>query len=517
MTDTPAHTNSTHTEQLLHERNKHMPPVSRLLDDDERNRLLVQQALHLTLDATRLALDAPTHNLLLQLAAQRDLGAAIQALYRGEPVNRSENRPALHMALRAADPGVFLPSQDAAAVRAARDEMMTWARDFGAGYCPRQPEQAVHDIIHIGIGGSDLGARMLADALPNPQCRPRLHFISAPDPHLWQRIVARAKPETSAVIITTKSFRTVETLALAQAARDWMGAANAQRFYAVTSAVEAAAMDFPRDHILPLWEWVGGRFSLWSGAGVMGAIAIGANAYQALLTGAAEMDEHFHHQPLDHNLPLLLALYDYWHHSVQGYPVRGLYVYDQRLRLVPDWLRQLEMESLGKRVKQDGSPLDHHSAAMLVGGSGPDAQHAIFQALHQGTRPWPVELATVAGDDTHHPQLQRLQWASMLAQAEALTHGTRGDTDDPARELPGNCPVLCWSLANLEAETLGAWLAAYEHKVFALACLWQLNPFDQWGVEEGKRIASQLMAAQQPEQLQADATTRRWLKHLNWW
>lgn len=510
------HKNHTHKslDGLLQKHNKQLPDIPRLLQDDRRNQQLVMEQAAFTMDASRLALDLPALNLLSELAHAQQLEKAILALFSGAIVNQSEQRPALHMALRASDAQHLLPGDQAREVIETRHRMLDWAKRFSTGQTPTPAAQAITDIIHIGIGGSDLGSRLLADALPDPQCRPRLHFISAPDPYLWQRLTAALDPRTTAVISTSKSFRTPETLLLTQAAIEWLGADYQKRLFAITSAVDATTeLGIPEAQVLPMWPWVGGRFSLWSAAGLMGAIAIGAPAFSQLLAGAERMDRHFQQQPLPHNLPVRMALLDYWQHSIQNYPVRGMFVYDQRLRLVPDWLRQLEMESLGKQVGQKGELLNHATAPMMIGGSGPDAQHAIFQALHQGTRPWPVELVSVAARSGKHEKLQQLQWASMLAQAQALTHG-RHDVDDPARILPGGRPVTCWLLADLQPATLGAWLAAYEHKVYALSCLWRINAFDQWGVEEGKRIAASLLSNER-DQI-ADPATRQLLKRLHW-
>lgn len=511
---------TTGSHNLLLKHNTHLPDIAQLLREPGRSQRLQHQCLGLHLDARRCSLPGAALATLHRLAEEKRLPDAIHALFSGVAVNQSEQRPALHMALRAASPQQFLPQADADAVLQARHRMLQWAASLHRGELPEtrapSPEpNSVRDLIHIGIGGSDLGARLLANALPDSDCRPRLHFISAPDPYLWQRIIERADRQHSAVIITTKSFSTVETLTLASAARDWLGPEASQRMFAVTAALDKAAEWLPREHILPMWEWTGGRFSLWSCAGIMGAVAIGVAAYTQLLAGAAAMDEHFQHSPASENLPLHMALYDYWLHSVQDYPVRGIYMYDQRLQLVPHWLRQLEMESLGKSVQQNGQAVTGATAAMLVGGSGPDAQHAIFQALHQGTRPWPTELVLVRAKDSPHPELQRLQWASMLAQAQALTHGVH-HPEAPARELPGNRPVLQWVLDDLQPQTLGAWLAAYEHKVYSLACLWGINAFDQWGVEEGKRLARLLMTDAREHSEALDPVTQDWLHRLEW-
>jgi glucose-6-phosphate isomerase len=512
------HTHSAHSSllsQLLQECNKQSANIAQLLTVPARNQQLIHHHLGLRFDATRTNITSHGQKLLTQLAQERTLPQAVKALFNGVLVNQSEQRPALHMALRADDPAALLASDEAQAVQAARDTMLDWARDFNAGHLPGRTERRITDIIHIGIGGSDLGSRMLAKALPDRGCKPRLHFISAPDPYLWQHIVQQAQADTTAVIITTKSFGTPETLALAEVARDWIGDHYRDRFFAVTAAPQAASPLVPTEHILPMWDWIGGRFSVWSCAGIMGAIAIGPEAFRQLLAGAAAMDQHFLQQDVGENLPILMALYDYWHHSVQNYPVRGVFVYDQRLQLVPDWLRQLEMESLGKKIQQDGTPVGQATAPMLVGGSGPDAQHSIFQALHQGTRPWPAEMITVAAHDAPQEKLQRLQWASMLAQAQALTHGV-AYPDHPERQLPGQRPVLTWALDDLQASTLGSWLAAYEHKVYALACLWGINAFDQWGVEEGKRLTRLLMHSTEQQEDTFDASTKAWLDVLKW-
>jgi len=486
-------------------------------DDPNRSAALTLDLLGLHQDASRLALDEAALAALLEYAAACNLRGAIAALFAGQSVNRSEDRPALHMALRDPAGEVGLAPAAAAEVRRVRERMLDLAAHLRRGRLPAGGE--VRHVLHLGIGGSDLGVRLLGRALPAPAAElPEIHFLNVPDPDQWRALRDRLDPRHTVVIVASKSFTTAETRLIADAVLDWLGALRSERAFAVTAAPEAAATQgYAAANTLPLWPWVGGRYSLWSAVGLAAAVAIGPDAFRQLLAGAAAMDRHFATAAPAENLPLRLALYDFWQHRIQGHRARGVYVYDPRLALLPDWLVQLEMESLGKSVDQRGAALTDPAVPLVHGGSGLALQHALYQALHQGVWRWPVELLGVAaGADAGRGILagsDELHLASMLAQAQAFCRGAAHA--DPARALAGGIPVSLWLLDKLDPHTLGALLAAYEHKVFALGVLHGVNPFDQWGVETGKRLARDLLDPAR-RAAAADPQTHRLLRRLGW-
>ncbi len=503
---------------LLRESNNQLlsRPRNTWLDDPARNAALGLDILGLHHDAGRLALDEAALEALLDYAAAGDMQGAIAALFAGEPVNRSEGRPALHMALR--DPATVtgLDPAVAAEVRQVRARLLDLAAHLRRGRLPEGGE--VRHILHLGIGGSDLGVRLLCRAFPAPgDGVPDIHFMNVPDPDQWRDLRERLDPRHTVAIVASKSFTTAETRLLADAVIEWLGEQRAARAFAVTAAPAAAAeQGYRADRILPLWPWVGGRYSVWSAVGLAAAAAIGPEAFRQLLAGAAAMDRHFATAPPAENMPLRLALYDFWQHRIQGYRARGIYVYDPRLALLPDWLIQLEMESLGKAVDQQGRALAEPAVPLVHGGSGLALQHALYQALHQGLFRWPVELVGVAGAGPAAAGLAGsadLHLASMLAQAQAFSRGA--PHADPARALAGGIPVGIWIIDHLTPERLGALLAAFEHKVYALGVLHGVNPFDQWGVEAGKRLARDLLDPTR-RAAAADPQTRRLLHRLGW-
>ena len=459
----------------------------------------------------------PAHALKrLQNMAESILPAARSALYQGAVVNRSEQLPALHMALRAADPERFLPAATATEVLVGRQRMLQLADGLHHGRDGN--ERKITDIIHIGIGGSDLGPRLLLQALtakqrPVNEQVPSLHFMSGPKLD-WPTLRARLDPATTQVIVVSKSLGTTETLFNWQQLRAWQRLPE----LVVTAAPQRAlAMGISRQQILPLWPWVGGRYSFASAVSLSAAAAIGSDQFEAVLAGAAAMDQHFLQQPVAANLPVQMALLDFWNHCIRRFPARGVFTYHPGLQLLSNWLQQLEMESNGKRVDQSGRCLQLPSAALLFGGDGPQSQHAMFQSLHQGQRDWPLELIGVMpqpGNDA-----MRLLLAQLLGQWESLHQGD--DQPDPARALPGQRPVTAMLLPDLSAHTLGRLLAAYEHKTFTLASLIGCNPFDQWGVEAGKRSTARIVKAlsDQPSGSSSDAKaslSRKLQQVLDW-
>ncbi len=450
----------------------------------------------------RQGLDAAALDALLALAADADLPAALRALVDGQPVNGSERRPALHTALRAD----LSPAPAARAAHAAAREVWPRMAALADGIGAR----GIEDVVCIGIGGSDLGPRLLVQALAGQGIagRPRVHMLSNVDGHALAACLDGLDPARSAVLLVSKSFRTGEVLANGTRLKRWLD--DDSRLHAVTAAPELAqAFGVDAARILPMWDWVGGRYSLWSAVGLPIVIAHGMPVFERLLAGAALMDRHALEAPIGDNLPMRHALIALWNRSVHAYATQAVLAYDQRLTGLLPHLQQLAMESLGKSVHVDGTPVSGATAPVWWGGVGTDAQHSVLQALHQGTEVAPVEFVGVIRPDHAHPEHHALLLANLLAQSQALATGV---TDaDPHRAHPGGRPSTVLLLDALLPETLGQLLALYEHSVYLQAVLWGINAFDQFGVELGKRIAGDLepmLAGQRAPAKADDAVTR---------
>jgi glucose-6-phosphate isomerase len=449
----------------------------------------------------RVALDA----LFDQLAAVGGT-ARLRSLFDGEPVNPTEGRPALHTSLRG-DLSPAAVARDARAqAQAARLRMHELIAALAAA--------GVTDIVSVGIGGSDLGPRLAVDALSGPEPgRFRVHFLSNVDGAAAQRTLAGLDPKRSAVLLISKSFGTQETLLNGAILQQWLG--DDGRLYAITTNAARAASAFaiPAERILPMWDWVGGRYSLWSAVGLPIALAIGAEAFDELLAGAAEMDAHVLAAEPRGNLAAWHALTAIWNVNACGLATQAVMPYDERLKLLSNYLQQLVMESLGKSVRLDGTPVETQTVPVWWGGVGTDSQHSFFQALHQGTQIVPVDfIGVVRGDDpyveNHHARLSNL-----LGQAEALANG-QGNAD-PHRAYAGGRPSTMILLDSLTPRSLGALLALYEHSVYLQAVVWGINPFDQFGVELGKQVANRLLPAVKGASEADDAVTRALLAEIH--
>ncbi|WP_119156792.1 glucose-6-phosphate isomerase [Caldimonas tepidiphila] len=456
-------------------------------------------------DLSKNLIDQAGLRLLLELARECRLEARRDAMLAGEPVNATEGRAVLHTALRAPrGQGPF--SED---VHRVLDAMLAYAeqvRDTAAS--------GIRHVVNIGIGGSDLGPQMVVpalDAFVHPGIT--LHFVSNVDGHDIAPLLRRLKPEETLFIVASKTFTTQETMANAQVAREWFlaqgGSDIAKHFVATTTNVEAAAA-FGIDTTFGFWDWVGGRYSLWSAIGLPIAIAIGSEHFRALLAGAHAMDRHFATEPLERNLPVLLGLLDVWYRNFFGCASRSVAPYHQGLKRLPAYLQQLEMESNGKRVDLDGEPLPYGTSPVVWGEPGTNGQHAYFQMLHQGSDLIPVEFIAVRRPTHRHPDLHVKLLANCLAQSQALMLGkstqealhekapTAAQDIDPLtlarhRTFPGNRPSTTLLLEQLTPASLGALVALYEHRVFTSGALWGINSFDQWGVELGKALCNALL------------------------
>jgi glucose-6-phosphate isomerase len=448
----------------------------------------------LFLDYSRHRATDQTMRLLRELAHQSGMAQWIDRMFAGEPINDSEQRPALHVALRS-DAERF-PAGDhdvMPAVRSERARVYAFAEALRAGRAAGATGKAIRNVVNLGVGGSDLGPRMLVGAF-RAQSDPglRVRFVANADPADLDGALAGLDPERTLFIIASKTFTTVETLSNARRARAWLAASLGDgpelgvHFAAVTASEgKAQAWGVPSQRVFTMWDWVGGRYSLWSSVGLPAVIAAGPEHFNALLSGARMMDEHFRNVPPERNMPVILALLSVWYSAFFGAQSHAVLPYMEDLREFPGWVQQLHMESNGKRVDRDGNEVDYPTAPVIWGATGTLSQHSFHQLLHQGTRLVPADFivpATGRGD----PAAQRLLVANALAQGSALLTGAAAA--EPHRVLPGNRPSSTLLMSALEPRALGLLLALYEHKVFAEAVLLNLNPFDQWGVEFGKSV-----------------------------
>ncbi len=418
------------------------------------------------------------------LAGARDIAGRRDAMFSGAPVNVTEDRAAEHCAER----GEGAPDSVALA-KALHNRMRALIDAIEAGALG-----PIRHILHIGIGGSALGPDLLMDALGRDAKRYDVAIVSNVDGCALEEAIRDFDPQATLLAIASKTFTTTETMLNARSAINWMVEGGVEdpygRVVALTASPEQAIeWGVDETRILPFSETVGGRYSLWSSIGFPAALGLGWGAFESLLEGAAEMDRHFRFAPVERNAPLIAAFVDQYYSRAKGCQTRALFAYDERLRLLPFYLQQLEMESNGKSVKLDGSPVDGPTAPVTWGGVGTDAQHAVFQLLHQGTHLIPVEfVAAIDGGDLLDPAHHRALLTSCFAQGAALMRG-RNNAEDPARAYPGGRPSITLLMEDVTPHALGALLAFYEHRTFANAVLMEINPFDQFGVELGKEIA----------------------------
>lgn len=437
---------------------------------------------------------------LADLAAESALPEAAESQFRGDPINVTERRAVLHTALRA--PRNERPPSVRDIVEREQRRMLDFAEGLRLGKRVGFTGKPIRTLVHIGIGGSHLGPHLVCEALAPPPGRrpPDIRFLANIDGHATAAALARLDPETTFFAVVSKSFGTEETLANAAAARSWFlertlqPAALAHHFAAITANVEAAReFGIAPDACFAMWDWVGGRFSVWSAVGLPVAVRIGREGFLDFLAGAHRMDRHFRSAPVERNAPMLLALAGLLNANFRGASSHAVLAYDGRLRRLPDYLQQLEMESNGKSVRADGESSVVHTAPVVWGGEGTNGQHAFHQLLHQGTRTVSADLVAVVNPAHRHAQQHERLLAHCLAQGEALERGD--NAEDPHRRTSGNRPTTTILLDELTPHALGALLALYEHKVFCAGRLLQINSFDQWGVELGKRLAAPIRQA----------------------
>ena len=472
---------------------------------------------HLFIDYSKNLITPEAMTALFQLARQTGVETLRDRMFSGEPINSTENRAVLHVALRnRSNRPMPIDGRDVMPdVRSALDHIRSFTEAVRGGRWTGYTGMRITDVVNIGIGGSDLGPAMAVQALtPYTLDGPRLHFVSNVDGHHLSDTLRALHPATTLFSIASKTFTTQETMANARAARDWFveGAGNesaiAKHFVAIsTNEREVKAFGIAPQNMFVFWDWVGGRYSLWSSIGLPLSLAVGFVHFEQLLDGAHEMDEHFRTQSLEHNVPIVLGLLGVWYASVLGAQSHAVLPYEQHLHRLPAYLQQLEMESNGKRVDRNGRPVEFHTSAVVWGEPGTNGQHAFFQLLHQGTRL--VSTDFLIGIDTHDERkdLHRLLVANGIAQTEALMVGkSEAEARDelraqglppatidqlaPHKTFPGNRPSTTIMYRKLDPRTLGMLLAAYEHRVFTMGAIWNVNSFDQWGVELGKQLAA---------------------------
>lgn len=472
-------------------------------------------AAGLTLDYSKNLLDETGLQLLLELAEETRLDDAIQSLFRGDIVNTSEQRPALHTALR--NGGQGLPANLQQEIVDCQQRVDHLVEKLHNKQWLGAKGKAIKDVVNIGIGGSDVGPAMACLALrPYDQQKLRVHFVSNMDGTPMADKINGLDPYTTLFIVASKSFTTLETHKNAQSARQWLIDSGIpqqqlrQHFIAITSNKKAATeFGIAAENIFPLWDWVGGRYSIWSAIGISIALQIGTDNFNQFLAGAAAMDDHFRTATFRNNMPVILGLLAIWYNNFFNASAQFVIPYDHYLNKFPVYLQQLEMESNGKSVQHDGKPVDHQTMGAIFGGTGSNSQHSFHQLLFQGTRFFPVDFIIPA--QSHNPIADQhtLLVANCIAQSRALMVGRDLDTviselqqqgaDQktintlaPHKVVAGNKPSNILTMAKLTPATLGAMIALYEHKVYVQSILWNIDAFDQWGVELGKELSQDI-------------------------
>ena len=481
--------------------------------DAKRAERFVLEAGPLFLDYSRHIATDDTFALLRALAKQQNIEAWREKMFRGERINASEDRAVLHAALRdRTQKSLLVQGIDVMpGIRATLAKMRSFCDDVRSGAHVGASGQRISDVLCIGIGGSDLGPRLVCGALKRAgTVGPQVHFVSNLDQDDFNRAVARLNGASTLVLISSKSFSTEETLSNGQLARDWLSASLGekralQHLFAITARPDAAReFGIAADNCFTLWDWVGGRFSLWSAIGLPIALSCGMDSFDSLLDGAHEMDQHFISAPLEKNMPVTIALLGLWYRNFWHFSTHAVVAYAHALGALPAYLQQLEMESNGKSVDRNGEAVDYATAPVLWGGVGTDAQHSFFQWLHQGTDTAPLDLIGVTNTPGISTTGRHALLAHFFAQSEGLALGAAADKTPKdstharsaalracAGQFGGARPSSALVLRELDAYNLGALIALYEHKVFVQGVLWNVNSFDQWGVELGKSLASQ--------------------------
>ncbi|MGM0694393.1 MAG: glucose-6-phosphate isomerase [Pseudomonadota bacterium] len=455
---------------------------------------------------------------LIELAEHSALVQRRAQMFSGDIINVTENRPVLHTALRNLGEGPLkVDGQDVMPeIQRTREQIRAFSEAVRSGEWTGYSGQRIKDVVNIGIGGSDLGPNMACRALLKyRQAGLGFHFVSNVDGAHIQKVLSRLDPATTLFIVSTKTFSTQETLLNAHTARRWFldnagPEADVGAHFIAASTNKAAAMAFGirEENVFEFWAWVGGRYSMWSSIGLPIALSIGFEGFMELLEGAYEMDQHFLAAPFAENMPVLMALIGLWHINFQGAETQAIVPYDQALHQLPAFLQQLDMESNGKSVDIFGHPVDYKTGPIVWGQTGSNGQHAFFQLLHQGTRYVPIDFIASLKPEPSMEEHHFALLTNMLAQANAFMEGSQtGSRLDPY-SCPGNRPSSVLLLDELTPRNLGALIALYEHKVFVQGVIWNINSFDQWGVQLGKRIAGEISERIDAHSQDFDASTQ---------
>jgi len=481
----------------------------------------------LLFDYSKNRISAETLSLLAQLAYSVDLPAKIEALFSAEPVNNTEQRPALHMALRNPEKTpLWVQEQNVMSwIHDALAKMSAFVEAVRSGSWRGATGKPIRDVVNIGIGGSHLGPLMTTQALAGfSNSQLRFHFISDVDSFALQEVWQQLDAERTLFIISSKSFTTTETMVNAKSCYTWLQDCLKRKnlqahFVAVTAQIEKARHcnllpgGIPQEQIFPIWDWVGGRYSVWSAIGLPLALQIGMEGFQAFLEGAYSVDQHFRTAEFKQNIPVIMGLLSVWYVNFFQTPTQAIIPYAYALRNLRAYIQQLDMESNGKRITRQGSEAEYATGPIVWGELGIHGQHAFHQLLHQGTHVVPVDFIVVgqqeAGLDSH----QDLLVANALSQARALMCGKQ--EKDKHKEIPGNRPSSFFFMSRLNPRNLGALLAFYEHKIFVQSVIWDVNPFDQWGVELGKAILPDVLRDLEQEVMaqQHDSSTQNLILH----
>lgn len=484
-------------------------------------------------DYSKNRVSAETMDLLLELANELELKEAIQHYFAGDVINQTENRAVLHTALRGADTDAILVDGEniIPEIKSVQAKMKAFSESIISGQHKGFTGKAITDVVNIGIGGSDLGPVMVVEALQFYKNHLNVHFVSNVDGDHVQEVIKNLNPETTLVVIVSKTFTTQETLTNAETIRTWFLQTAAQEdvakhFVAVSTNLEKVmAFGIPADAIFPMWDWVGGRFSLWSAVGLSISLAVGYTHFEAMLKGAHEMDQHFKQESFDQNMPVVLALLSIWYNNFHGAESEALIPYTQYLQKLAPYLQQGIMESNGKCVGRDGKPVNYQTGTIIWGEPGTNSQHAFFQLIHQGTKLIPTDFIgfkqSLYGNKDHHDKLM----SNFFAQTEALLMGktpaqVQREFDAqqitaekaafllPFKVFPGNRPTNTLLIEKLTPASLGALVALYEHKLFVQGVIWNVFSYDQWGVELGKQLATSILnEIESQEVAQHDAST----------
>jgi len=495
-----------------------VPMRKRFADDPERFKKFSVSFGDMVLDYSKNLIDREAITRLVALAEAAGVEHQRDAMFAGEAINRTENRSVLHVALRAAPDEVYRVGGEnvVTGIQATLARMAEFAEGVRSGAISGSGGKFT-DVVNIGIGGSDLGPAMATRALRSFHDGPRVHFVSNVDGSAIRDTLAGLQASRTLFLVASKTFTTIETMTNARTARDWLvdalgeGAVGAHFAAMSTAGDKVAEFGIDAKRTFGFWDWVGGRYSIWSAIGLSLMIAVGDENFRAFLSGARAMDDHFRATPLDHNMPVILALLGVWYRNIWGFPVQAVLPYDERLGRFPAYLQQLDMESNGKRVRMNGATVMGATGPIVFGEPGTNGQHAFYQLLHQGTDIIPCDFLVAARSDRDEDLHQDLLLANCLAQSEALMRGKKiaevraelkADESLSAREVellaphkvfPGNRPSNTILYRRLDPAMLGMLIALYEHKVFVQGVIWGVNSFDQWGVELGKTLAGELL------------------------